>query len=418
MLGSVDIGKQQMEHIHLALPMYRSSRRFISINLYENNDINYVLGCDQDRAEVEVDDTEDGKLPVKFSIMEHYATRENLDNSLVVSMSFYDFASVFPARKDKLLLPYEKRICPRIIPRIACVIDAEGVQFEAWSRQMCIMHLPWYESYQSLRDPNDEDEAWADVLARNAELFPQKVLNALELATLSFDLNADLEKAYLDEEFDEAVDGDALDTDEELPENVNAEDWMFLAAQKGEHAHRRGIDHRDQTDADFSKDYHMFSKAMPTVESWLENAKAIYVKPVVDYSDYSVESLTEGQRWLFFKVFSWEKQRLEALKNGSAYPANIGIDLEGTAGSGKSYVIHTIIKYLEMIEPGSSIASAPTGVAASLIGGVTLHSDNHLPRAKQPFAPLQGNYFFKMYFYVVYMHNIQTKNRKTAECVS
>jgi hypothetical protein len=390
-MGSIDVGKQQMEHIHLGIPMYHSSRTFISINLYENNDTDYVLGRDQD-PEVEVD-AEGGQLPVKFSIMEHYASRGHLDNPLVAEMSFYNFASVFPARKDLELVSYEKRICPRIIPRISCVVDPEGVQLEAWSRQMCILHLPWYDSYQSLRSSDDEDEAWADVFVKNAERFPQKVLNVLELATLSFELNADeKEDACLEDEFDEAVDGDALDTDEERPEDANPEDWMLLAALKGQHAHRRGVDHRDVTDADFSKDYHLFSKAMPTVESWLENAKAIYQKPAADYSVYTVDSLTEGQRWLFFKVFSWEKQRLQSLMDGSTYPANIGIDLEGTAGSGKSYVIHTIIKYLEMIDPGSSIASAPTGVAASLIGGVTLHSDNHLPRAKQPFAPLQGNF--------------------------
>jgi hypothetical protein len=60
-------------------------------------------------------------------------------------------------------------------------------------------------------------------------------------------------------------------------------------------------------------------------------------------------------------------------------------------GTGKSFLIKNITQKLHKeLGPDSFILAAPTGIAATLINGKTLHSVFRLPKNTSHFQPLKG----------------------------
>lgn len=71
--------------------------------------------------------------------------------------------------------------------------------------------------------------------------------------------------------------------------------------------------------------------------------------------------------------------------------AGENVCLSGGAGAGKSYVIETFIRCAQMV--GRKVAvTASTGIAASLIGGRTIHSWAGLGISEEPFNPRSRNF--------------------------
>jgi len=62
-----------------------------------------------------------------------------------------------------------------------------------------------------------------------------------------------------------------------------------------------------------------------------------------------------------------QKEALDILKTGR------NVFLTGAAGSGKTYVLREYIKYLQDLNANIGI-TASTGIAATGMGGITIHS--------------------------------------------
>lgn len=403
-IGNRDKGKQEISRIRLGLGLSYYSRDFVQINLYETSTASIVLNrgeTEQDGAGGADFDPDDvagaiaGLKPAKFTIVDFYSTRGHENNELVRKMCLYDFASIFQLRKDGNLSPYTKRKCPRIFPRLECIVDQTRIKFENWCRIQCILYLPWRLSYDSLLEDLD---CWMDVFEFHIAQgdFPVKIANIYELASLKYSLSL-VEPDDAEENNDDG-EGDSEDDDDDGEDYVapgtgvphdDREGWMFLAAL----GQNQIIAHEMEApadDNDWSTYYHLFSKAMETVNEWSSQIREANNVEQMSYATYDAATLTEDQKWAFFLIMSQDIALNEALKKGEELPNPLYLDIEGTAGSGKSYLIHTVNKYLRMRNPSSCLNLAPTGTAAANINGSTTFRQLHLPVKKMPFQPLFG----------------------------
>src|SRR5204863_2605731 len=113
-------------------------------------------------------------------------------------------------------------------------------------------------------------------------------------------------------------------------------------------------------------------------ESYLESKKRLAIIHE-DIPDVDIANLVDNQRRIFLRVVDHYRRTL-----AGENPAPLRINIDGTAGTGKSYLIDVLTKALtEMAgERGQScpiLRVAPTGIAAFNIHGSTLHQALSIP---------------------------------------
>ena len=92
--------------------------------------------------------------------------------------------------------------------------------------------------------------------------------------------------------------------------------------------------------------------------------------------------LDEEQMMVLDECIQFAKKIKQYMKNGTNYPQIPNVMVQGGAGSGKSTVINTIVQWMERVfrTPGDNpehpyiIKAAPTGTAAAVINGQTMHN--------------------------------------------
>jgi len=97
-----------------------------------------------------------------------------------------------------------------------------------------------------------------------------------------------------------------------------------------------------------------------------------------------VGKLNAEQRAFVHRVWDWSISTSAFLAGTGAKPAPMHLFLSGFGGTGKSFCIGTVAEMLRLVFGVSSacphfLMAAPTGIAAILIGGSTLHSLFALP---------------------------------------
>ena len=113
-------------------------------------------------------------------------------------------------------------------------------------------------------------------------------------------------------------------------------------------------------------------------ESYLESQKRLIDIPK-EIHNVNIANLVDNQRRIFLRVISHYHSIL-----AGENPAPLRINIDGTAGTGKSYLIDALTKALtEMArERGRRcpiLHVAPTGIAAFNIHGSTLHQALSIP---------------------------------------
>jgi ATP-dependent DNA helicase PIF1 len=100
---------------------------------------------------------------------------------------------------------------------------------------------------------------------------------------------------------------------------------------------------------------------------------------VEEIPDVDISKLVDNQRRIFLRVVSHYRQIL-----AGDHPPPLRINIDGTAGTGKSYLIDALTKALTELANGRGrncpmLRVAPTGIAAFNIHGSTLHQSLTIP---------------------------------------
>ena len=170
-------------------------------------------------------------------------------------------------------------------------------------------------------------------------------------------------QTYDREENDLGVENDdAAEDDAEV--RAEQEDWMRLMQDID-----NGLDERDTSPE--AEEYWAGHRATLTddvlenIDNWIRRQKETFQGINVPRPIVSLRRLNREQR----RAYRTVKRHFEAQSVDQLL-----LRLEGTAGTGKSYVINALCNLL----PECHFVSAPTGRAANNVGGSTLHSLLHL----------------------------------------
>ena len=136
---------------------------------------------------------------------------------------------------------------------------------------------------------------------------------------------------------------------------------------------------------------HMSEQHLNSATNFIENEK-IHHSLIVTTENINVTDLRPAQQQFYDYITNWINQKL---KDSNVPP--IYVVLSGRAGCGKSFAVKCVNKFINENKKcltGFLKIAAPTGTAAFLIKGTTLHSAFKLPvnvRFNDDIPPLQGS---------------------------
>ncbi len=336
-VGERDYSAQETCHLLLQLPMYKASRDFI------------VLSLDGSRA-VETE-LVDGQPATAASAIDHYIARpvsHEFDHmTLMHFFRHFTMPKVVgepPSRRNKSVI---------VIVRPYCSPNPDGPKYDQYCQQSLMLHKPFRHLDTLLAGFETFKEAYADFLGSgNAPTSLEEDINRLEQQT-----QQTCER----------------DMREPNPSHQAVEEWMMLCQLHPQ------LQCTDQLPSNVSIDWTEATRAYPNIEEAptfvSRHREASMPQPFTTSAD--PEQLQGKQRQAYNVVH-------HHLFNSRAQPLHMVVS--GTAGTGKSYLIHC----LRLLLQDSVRVVAPTGVAAFNVDGFTLHSLLDLP-TRGEFKDLDGN---------------------------
>ncbi|KAK3931961.1 ATP-dependent DNA helicase [Frankliniella fusca] len=346
-----DISAQEVCHTLLSLPFCSAGgRKFVIVNTSEKK---WVM--------VPEEEFQDGNQKYGQSFVEKYRERpENMEN-----VCLWDAAKCYNYRAGTWSVIKGKENIVRVFPQYTnqkC--DEEGK--ERFYKQQVLLHVPWrYEEHLK-----DDCQSWKNVYEGHR-------IN--ERSNAVYQLGNECEE----DDFESAED-DVHDNDFE-------EEFMLLS-RLGPNSNAPSIE-LGRREVDLNHDWRQSSAmyehlgSVQEFQSFIESAKEkdSNNEPVNDIALPQVNLSPDQER-----VINIVKEIIENIKCTNSYVAR-RIIVQGKAGTGKSLVIKYLTSILQKeLGNASYFLGAPTGVAAILINGQTLHNIFKLGVDSNAFKPLTG----------------------------
>ena len=376
-IGERDYSAQETCHLLLQLPMFKASRDFI------------ILSLDGSRA-VE-DHLDEGQRATALSIVDHYIGRP--DSPHFNTMTLLEFARQYSMPKTLGVEPTRMTRRIVVIPRPYVSSDPAGDKYEQYCHQSLMQHQCFRQMDDLLSGYSNYIDAYAALL-RSGHIPPcleDDMYRLMQHTQSTDDSNDDSEVCaptlicihimhlYRVGYYDvthlsllQEQEGGQINTPPPQP----TEEWMLICQQNA--------DLQPSMDTQDGIDWTLAAHSYPTLEeapSFISQQKQAAGQHMFTTSANPANLQGKQQQ-----VYTIVQQHQSANS-----PPPLKMIVSGTAGTGKSYLIHC----LRLLLQRQLLVAAPTGVAAFNIDGQTLHSLLSLP-TRGEFKDLEGETLTKL----------------------
>lgn len=354
-----DISSQETCHILYSLPLIRSSRKCRHLDL--------TMDKTSDHVNFESLSLE------KKSLFDRYKIRPIDKVPALASVSLLEFAtwwdwdrSKYSKRGSRGAKPYVVNVFPRYQP------DSDNSEvWEKYCYAKMVLHHPFKNSTNELlKDHVDWSAAY------QTDCLDKMVTVCIPPLHLHVDSLPDSLKDK-DDNDDDSDSESIIDEDHEA-ENFRAE-WMQEAGRRPNQRVEVDFGNLGSRDLDLAYDWNQNSANQSDINvasKWLTDQIRESPNDIAqDLPDVDYRQLKGKQRQVFLQVMAYFKK----LKAGGPEPPLLRINVDGTAGTGKSFLIWTITFALRELfhdELGGHdpvVRLAPTGIAAFGIRGWTIN---------------------------------------------
>ncbi|XP_073287600.1 uncharacterized protein [Primulina huaijiensis] len=369
LIGERDWSAQEVSHVLFGLPLHRGSRQSVTLDCRKESDIGRTVELDESGVE-----QRSGK-----HLLEKYETRDpEYENA-----TLFQFLTNFEHTRGKVHKPRPRAKNRVIIYSPRYDASPGNVQYEDYCRLKIALHHP-FRKYPTL--PWNGNETWAAALDGCRSLCDTHPHDYVEDPSL-------LQQERDDE--DEFVPEDIPLDIEQGPELLAGETAARNPAQQAEDPDNLG---QRQVDRQYLWEFHVstyvehgsgLGVTIYDGQNWWKRAKELYkIPPRVRWQSQGVvDRLAAEQRIIYDKVIS----HYRAILAGQDPPPFL-LNVDGRAGTGKSFVIQVLSAHLqELSHKEVIIRCAPTGAASFGIAGSTMHSIFKLPVGHNiAFGPLNA----------------------------
>ena len=348
-VGERDYAAQETMHQLLSLKLHSSSFNVIPVSLNGSRKVSNVPSVENDG------------ICTSNSPLDHYANRDQFDNSAeVMNLNFIQFATKFKVVSSKLTKMPEN-IIPKVFPTYSS--NPRGPNFALYCKYQLLRYKPWLRT---------QSNAWGDVEA-TSEVLINSWQEFLQSPYGQNNVPQWLEK------LEAIVLSQAEPDNDPFEQNISTrEEWMILSDL---HTPFDNSEQNQESTDDWHEDRnHYTDQQMGEMPTWIRVMKD--QNSNVTYQEYEVSdinSFSEMQRLAYNIVESH-------FTNNSPEQQPLHLIIIGLAGTGKSYLINAIGNLLRE----KCQVSATTGKASYNVSGVTIHSLLKLPVGSRGCKDLTG----------------------------
>ena len=338
-----DYSAQETCHLLLQIPMFMASRDFVVLSLDGSRQVEEQL--------------EEGKPATAVSTLDHYINRPGTQQFERMTLLHFVQHYSMPKGEDEEPSARQKEVV--VIARPYCSPDPNGPQYEQYCRQKMMLHRPFRHCQELQAGFNTFTEAYADFL-QSGNVPPSLEDDVHRL------------QQQQDDTSEPGSDDELSDDNQQGHNSQSVEEWMLLCTNQQHSAEEQG---RSQESIDWCASSQQYPNIgeMPTFITRSKENAQLHVS-----TSTAAPELLQGKQRLVYDTVSSHMQ------SEGAEPLRMVVS--GTAGTGKSFLIHCLKALLQ----SRLRVAAPTGVAAFNVEGVTLHSLLQLP-TRGDFKDLGGD---------------------------
>ena len=365
-VGERDVSAQETCHLLLQLPLLKVSRDFV------------VLSLDGSRA---VDERLDEDQPATvLSALDHYVSRPV--SAPFQTMTLLNFMRQYTMPRQPNTEPSKRRKNVVVIVRPYCSPDPHDLKYEQYCQQKLMLHVPFRHLNELLGNSATFTAAYAEFLQSGC--IPPSLeddIHRLQQSSsepLEDDTEVSYHKIILCTCAYSVLCEPQEQNDQQLSQRPSraVEEWMLICQSNAEL--------EPNMESQDSADWSVEERAYPNVEE----LPTFISRQRESTGQHSFTTSADPQHLQEKQLQAYNLVREHA---ESVSPPPLRLIISGTAGTGKSYLIHC----LRLLLDHRVRVAAPTGVAAFNIEGHTLHSLLSLP-VKGDFKDLQGERLHEM----------------------